>query len=61
MNAKVDKLDIAKLVNVPNSLNNLNRKLDDLGVSLFKAVPVDLKKLSNVVIVKLLRTQNSTH
>ena len=61
MNAKVDKLDIAKLVNVPNSLNNLNRKLDDLGVSLLKAVPVDLKKLSNVVIVKLLRTQNSTH
>ena len=61
MNAKVDKLDIAKLVNVPNSLNNLNRKLDDLGVSLLKAIPVDLKKLSNVVIVKLLRTQNSTH
>ena len=61
MNAKVDKLDVAKLVNVPNSLNNLNRKLDDLGVSLLKAIPVDLKKLSNVVIVKLLRTQNSTH
>ena len=61
MNAKVDKLDIAKLVNVPNSLNNLNRKLDDLDVSLLKAIPVDLKKLSNVVIVKLLRTQNSTH
>ena len=41
MKAKVDKLDINKLTNVPTSLNN------DVGKS--KTVHVDLKKLSGVV------------
>ena len=36
-------------MNVPTSLNNLETKVDDLGVGKLKAVPVDLKKLSDVV------------
>ena len=48
---KVDigKLGINKLLNVPCGLNNLRTKLDDLDVGNFKTVPVDVKKLSNVV------------
>ena len=49
MKAEVGKLDINKLVNVTTSLNNLKRKVDDLDVVKLKAVPVDLKKISNVV------------
>ena len=41
--AEVDKLDIAKLVNVPTCLNNLKLKVDDLGVGKLKTVPVDWK------------------
>ena len=43
MKAEVDKLDINKVTNVQTSLNNLKTKVDDLDV------PVDLKKLSDVV------------
>ena len=49
MNAEVDKLDIAKLVNGPISLNNWKRKRDDLDVGKLKTLPVDLKKLNDVV------------
>ena len=49
MKPEVDKLDIYKLVNVPTSLNNLKTKLDDLHAGKLKTVPVDLKKLSDVV------------
>ena len=49
MKVEVGKLDINKLVNVTTSLNNLKRKVDDLDVVKLKAVPVDLKKISNVV------------
>ena len=49
MKAEVEKLDINKLVNVPNSLNNLKTKVDDLDVGKLKPVPVDLKKLSDAV------------
>ena len=49
MKAEVDKLDIDKLVNVPSGLNNLKIRVDDLGVSRLKTVPVDLKKLSGAV------------
>ena len=51
MKAEVDKLDINKLVNVLTSLNNLNTKLDNLDVGKLKTVPIDLKKLSDVVEV----------
>ena len=44
MKAEVDQLGISKLTNVPTSLNNLKIYVDKL-----KTVPVDLKKLSNVV------------
>ena len=44
-----DKLDINKLVNVTTSLNNLKTKVDDLDFSKLKTVPVDLKKLIDVV------------
>ena len=37
------------MVNVPTSLNNLKTKLDDIDVGKLKPVPVDLKKLSDVV------------
>ena len=49
LKAKVDKLDINDLTNVPTGLNNLKTKVDDLDVGKLKAVPIDLKKLSNVV------------
>ena len=42
-------MDINKLVNVPPILNNLKTKADDLDVGKLKAVPIDLKKLSDVV------------
>ena len=40
MKAKVDKLDVTKLVNVLTSLNNLTTKVDDLDVGKLKTVPV---------------------
>ena len=49
LKAKVDKLDINNLTNVPTGLNNLKAKVDGLDVGKLKAVPIDLKKLSNVV------------
>ena len=36
MKAKVDKVDIIKLVYVPNSLNNFKTKVDDLDVGKLK-------------------------
>ena len=33
LKTEIDKLDIAKLVNVPTSLNNLKTKVDDLDCS----------------------------
>ena len=48
MKADDDKLDFNKLINVSTSLNNLKIKVDDLDVDKLKAVPVDLKKLSDV-------------
>ena len=46
---EVDKLGINKLLNVLTSLSNLNTNVDDLDVSRLKAVPADLKKISDVV------------
>ena len=45
--AELDKLEIAKLVNVPTSLNNSKTKGDDLDVGKLKTVSVDLKKVSS--------------
>ena len=49
LKAEVDKVDINKLVNVLNSLNNLKTKVDDLNVGKLKTVPIDLKKLNDAV------------
>ena len=48
MKAEIDKLT-NKLTNVPTSLNNLKTNVNDLDVGKLKAVPVDLKKVSDVV------------
>ena len=37
------------MVNFPTSLNNLKTKVDDLDAGKLKTVPVDLKKLSDIV------------
>ena len=49
MKAEFHKIDIDKLVDVPNSLNNLKTKVNDLDVGKLKTVPIYLKKLSDVV------------
>ena len=49
MKAEVDTLHNKKLINISTSLNNLKRKVDGLDVAKLKTVPVDLKKLSDVV------------
>ena len=49
LKAEFDKLDINKLINVLISLDNLKTKVNDLDVGKLKAVPVDLKRLSDVV------------
>ena len=55
LKAEFDKLDIAKLVDVPTSLNNLKTKVDDLDVGKLKTVPVDLKKLSDIVANEIVK------
>ena len=49
LKAEIDKVDFNKLVNVPTSLNDLKTKVHDLNVSKWKTLPIDLKKLSDVV------------
>ena len=49
MKAEVDKLDIIKLVNVPTDWNDLETKTDDVNVDKLETVPIDLKKLSDIV------------
>ena len=49
MTVEVDKLDIAKLVSVSASLNDLKTKLDDLDVGELKAVSMYITKLKHVV------------
>ena len=49
--ADVGKLEINKLVNDPTSLNNLKTKVDDLDVIKLKTVPVDLTKLSDIIVI----------
>ena len=55
LKAEVDKLDINKFVNVPTSLNNLKTKVNDLDVGQSKTVPVDLKKLSHVTDIEVVK------
>ena len=61
MKAEVDKKDINKLVNVPTSLNNSKKRVDDLNFGKLKTVPVDLKKLSDIVDNEVVKIQNSIY
>ena len=47
--------NINELVNVPTGLCNLKTKIDDLGVDKLKTVPVNLKKLSDVKSIEVLK------
>ena len=49
MKAEVEKQDFNKLANVRTSLNNLKTKVNDLDIGKLKTVPLDLKKLNDVV------------
>ena len=49
LKAKVDKLDVDKLKNVPTNLSNLKSKFDKLDIGKLECILVDLSKLSNVV------------
>ena len=55
MKVEVDKLDVNKLVNATGGLNNLKTRVDDLDVNMLKTVPLDLKKVSNVVNKKVVK------
>ena len=47
------------MTNVPTSLNNLKTKVDDLDVGKLKTVPVDLKKVSDVVDNEVVKKFNT--
>ena len=56
MKNEVDKQDINKLVNVPICLNNLKAKIYNSDVEKFRTVPVDLKKLNDVVSKEIVKS-----
>ena len=43
------------MFNVETTLNNLKTKLDDLDIVKLKIVPMDLKKLSDVVSMEVVK------
>ena len=49
LKVEVEKLDIAKLVNVPTSLNDVKTKVNNLDIGKLKTVPKDWKKISGAV------------
>ena len=55
MKAEVYTLDINKLDDVPASFNNVKTKVEDIDVGKLKTVPIDLKKLSDVVSKKVVK------
>ena len=61
LKAEIDKLEINKLIMFQLVWIILKTKLDNLDVGKLKAVPVDLKKLSDVVDNEVLKTENSAH
>ena len=52
---KVDKLDLNKLINVLTSLDNLKTKVDELDVRKLKTIPMNFKKLNNVVTKEVVK------
>ena len=53
---EVDKLDINEPVNVRTSLNNFKTKVDYLDVGKSKTVPVNFKRLSDVVANEVVKS-----
>ena len=53
MKAEVDKPDINKLLNVPARLNNLKTRADNLIDGKLKTDPADLKRLSGIMVNKV--------
>ena len=49
LKAKVDKLNIDKLTNVPTSSYSLKTKVDGLDIGKLKTPPVDFEKIKEVV------------
>ena len=47
--------------NVPTGLNNVKTKLDNLDVAELKSLPVDLKKLSDLVKNEVIKSSNWTY
>ena len=56
MTAEFEKLDINRLVHGLTGLNDLKTKVDDLDVHKLNTVPVDLKKLSDVVSKEVVKS-----
>ena len=50
LKSEIDKLDIDKLENVSTGLNSFESKVNKLDVDELVPVPVDLSKLSHVVM-----------
>ena len=61
LKADIDKININELADVSTDLNNLETKVEDLDISKFKTVPIDLKKLSDVLRKEVVKKQNWTH
>ena len=61
LKAEIDKLEINKLIMFQLVWIILKTKLDNLDVGKLKTVPVELKKLSDVVDNEVLKTENSAH
>lgn len=53
----VDTLDVNDLKTVPDDLNNLESRVNEIGVDKLKAVPINLKKLFDVVDIDFVKKQ----
>ena len=53
----VDTLDVNELQTVPDDLNNLEYRVNKIGVDKLKAVPINLKKLFDVVDIDFVKKQ----
>ena len=49
------RIDLNKLVNVLTSLDNLKTKVDELDVRKLKTIPMNFKKLNNVVTKEVVK------
>lgn len=53
----VDTLDVNDLKTVPDDLNNLEYRVNKIGVDKLKVVPINLKKLFDVVDIDFVKKQ----